>query len=364
MSNLRTYAMPNSTVLRINSDRDFIEIDPYYQRRGDIWTLEKKQLLIDSILNEYDIPKLYFHVLTREYKKTLNINKDCDYAIVDGRQRLEAVWNFMDGSFSLSDDFEYFADSTVNAKGLTYENIAKEYPKLKIRFDSYILPITLIDTEDVELIEDMFSRLNEAVPLNAAEKRNALGGNIAKLIRDIANHEFFRTKVSFNDKRFQYREVSARLIFLEYSMRISKKIIDTKKPYLDKMVIDNRDSNIDSYYYDISVVLDTMNNVFSLNDSLLRSQSIIVVYYLVFKEAIEKNLIHKVLRQNLFSFFSQLNENRKMAGKDITLANFDYLEFDRMSQQGTNDATSIRERTRILSEYLGTREPQQLTHTE
>ena len=42
-----------------------------------------------------------------------------------------------------------------------------------------------------------------------------------------------------------------------------------------------------------------------------------------------------------------------MAEKDITQANFELLEFDRMSQQGTNDADSIKERVRIFGEELG-----------
>ena len=50
-----------STVLYIYSERDGLELDPAYQRLSDIWTLEKKQLLIDSIINGYDIPKFYFH---------------------------------------------------------------------------------------------------------------------------------------------------------------------------------------------------------------------------------------------------------------------------------------------------------------
>ncbi len=67
-------------------------------------------------------------------------------------------------------DFDYLADSKVKAGGLTYQDLATEYPKIKIRFDSYILPVILVETEDNDLIEEMFSRLNEAVPLNAAEK--------------------------------------------------------------------------------------------------------------------------------------------------------------------------------------------------
>jgi hypothetical protein len=61
MKTFRVVGMPNSSLIRIYSERRFIQVDPDYQRMSEIWTLDKRQLLIDSILNEYDIPKLYFH---------------------------------------------------------------------------------------------------------------------------------------------------------------------------------------------------------------------------------------------------------------------------------------------------------------
>ena len=189
MASIKTYPYPNSSILRLNSERELINISPEYQRQGGIWNLEKKQLLIDSILNDYDIPKLYFHSLTSQQK--IDSNTDFDYAIIDGRQRIETIWGFIDGDFPLSEDFAYQADTKVNAAKLTYQDLAKEYPKIKIRFDSYTLPVTLVETEDIDLIEDMFSRLNEAVPLNGAEKRNSFGGPMAKTIREVASHIFF-----------------------------------------------------------------------------------------------------------------------------------------------------------------------------
>ncbi|MEM8488850.1 MAG: DUF262 domain-containing protein, partial [Bacteroidota bacterium] len=180
--------MQNSTILRVNSERDDIDVNPYYQRKGEVWTLQKKQLLIDSIINDYDIPKLYFHKLNGNHTSGGNF----DFSIIDGKQRLEAIWGFIDGRFSISDDFVYLADKAIDAKGMTYSELASRYPKIKIRFDSYILPIILVETDDIDLIEDMFSRLNEAVPLNAAEKRNALGGPMAKAIRQVADTSFFK----------------------------------------------------------------------------------------------------------------------------------------------------------------------------
>lgn len=256
----------------------------------------------------------------------------------------------------MSDDFIYLADESINASGLLYSDLAEKYPKLKIRFDSYNLPIILIETEDYDLIEDMFSRLNEAVPLNAAEKRNALGGEMARIIRELADHSFFISKVKFNNSRYQYREVSARLLFLLYSLHVNKKIIDTKKVFLDKMVTTfKEDQNLDAslYYNEAVEILNLMKNVFQNKDILLRGQANMTIYFLVFKNAKDNSSTDQIIRDKLVNFYKDLDENRKKAENDITEANFDYLEFERMSQQGTNDSVSIRERTKILSDYLG-----------
>ena len=353
MATIKTYPFQNSTILRINSEYDVINTDPEYQRKGGVWTRQKKQLLIDSILNDYDIPKLYFHYYNANQKDENGGNYD--YAIIDGRQRIEAIWEFINGDFPIGEDFEYLADMDVNAKGLTYGDLASEYPKIKVRFDSYLLPIILVETEDVDLIEDMFSRLNEAVPLNAAEKRNALGGPMAAAIRELALHSFFTQKVRFNDNRYQHREVSARLLFLEHILSTTGKLADTKKPFLDRMVSDYNESNDDPSLVlgNAKTILDHMVELFGNKDELLRSQSSVTVYYLTFKKALDSDVLSKITRKGIRSFYDSIAENRRLAEEDITLSNYELLEFERMSQQGTNDAFSIKERTRILCDYLG-----------
>ena len=39
--------------------RNTIDMNPPYQRRGGLWSQTDKAYLIDSILNGYDIPKIY-----------------------------------------------------------------------------------------------------------------------------------------------------------------------------------------------------------------------------------------------------------------------------------------------------------------
>ena len=146
-------------------------MSPDYQRMGGVWTPEKKQLLIDSILNDYDLPKIYFHAFSRDQRKETGYA----YAVIDGRQRLETIWQFIEGRFSLSDDFVYQEDEGISLANLGYSDIASNYPKIKIKFDSFVLPVVGVSTDDQDLIEDMFSRLNEAVPLNATKTERHWG---------------------------------------------------------------------------------------------------------------------------------------------------------------------------------------------
>lgn len=358
MAFIKTYPFQNSTILRINSERDIINTNPEYQRNGGVWNKEKKQLLIDSIINDYDIPKLYFHALSKDQLE--QSNSEFEFAIIDGRQRLETIWSFIDGEFGIAEDFVYFQDPSMDPSGLTYIDLARNFPKLKIRFDSYILPIILVETEDLDLIEDMFSRLNEAVPLNAAEKRNAIGGSMAGVIRNTALHPFFTEKVSFNNNRYQHREVAARLLFLMYSLTTKERIADTKKIFLDKMVHhykDNTNEDPNLIRDLVTPLLDRMCEVFADRDNLLRSQGSITIYFMLFKLGVENQTVNRITRASITRFYEDLRTNRSLAEEDITDANYELLEFERMSQQGTNDAYSIMERTEIMARQIGVLSP-------
>ena len=129
MPNIRISELRNSSVLRVYANKHLIQPDPEYQRMGEVWNLEKRQLLIDTILNDFDMPKLYFHEFAEH--KRLADGSIVKYAVIDGRQRLEAIWRFIEGKFPLAEDFEYFDRPKTQAAGLTYTDLAKSYPHLK-----------------------------------------------------------------------------------------------------------------------------------------------------------------------------------------------------------------------------------------
>lgn len=62
-----------------------IDLDADYQREK-IWTTQQQELLLDSILRDIDIPKIYLV----EAKG----NKQFDYECIDGKQRMTALLRF------------------------------------------------------------------------------------------------------------------------------------------------------------------------------------------------------------------------------------------------------------------------------
>ena len=350
MPSLRISELRNSSILRVYADKGNIQSDPEYQRMGEVWNLEKRQLLIDTILNDFDMPKLYFHAFAET--KRLDDGRIVKYAVIDGRQRLEAIWGFIEGQFPLANDFELFESPDVEAQGLTYADLGKLHPQLKTTIDSYTLPVTTVLTDDQDLIEEMFLRLNEAAPLNAAEKRNAMGGPMADVIRTVAAHPFFANNIPFSNKRYEHREVAAKFLLLTSTGNVG----DTKKAYLDNMVRTFKDKAKEQEAHligqRVKEVLNWANDIFVEHDSLLKTQAMTVIYFQVFKEALDNGWHGIISRHELNRFEERRIVNRRLAEEDIARAEYDLLEFDRMHLQGSNDKTSIEFRVRTLAAFL------------
>ena len=158
--------------------------------------------MIDSILRDFDIPKFYLRKIDR---------KPYNWEILDGQQRLNAIWEFRNDKFPVSDD----ADPVNGHKiaGLLYSDLHYD---LSGSFDSYPLDVVTVDEADISEIEDMFLRLQHGVPLNAAEKRNAIGGDIRDFIHVLAeSHKLMTKSVAFGNTRYSHDELIAQMLLVE-----------------------------------------------------------------------------------------------------------------------------------------------------
>jgi hypothetical protein len=198
---------------------------PSFQR-GEVWSIYQKQLLIDSLLREIDIPKLYFS----EYEKD---GREC-WDIVDGQQRVSAIVSFIKNEFSIKDDAEPVDGYEVAGKMM--KQLSAEIAD-KITDANLDCVHLLNHTEDE--VSDIFVRQNEGADLKAPEKRAGLPGNVPKIILDLSKHKLFSSKeklIDFKDKRRDYEDVCAK-VFDEF---INKQISSLKPDKLRKTYMDNQ----------------------------------------------------------------------------------------------------------------------------
>lgn len=382
--------MPAQTLATWWEERSEIEFEPVYQRKGHIWPLKMKQDLVDTVLNGFDIPKLYVANFTL-LNSTLN-QTGKKFAVIDGKQRLMALFDFFAGNYTLPNTITYYDDPSIDLRGLAYKDLVNNYPRIARRFDNYPLTVVHVVTDDEAKINELFLRLNASKPLTGAEIRNAMLGEVPAAIRELVAHSFWR-KIKFNVLRGQDKNTAAKLLLIEHTGTF----VDTKKTQLDKLVLEahenadataraaggadsfaddeaferstdevlpesadeaevmiaedlvekaeeTEDANITRSAKRVKDELDKLTEIFIDRDPLLSQPSQIPVIYWLVRE-IPSNLLTRVrpfLQQ--FDQDRQANKRRDIDNpdRDMTLVDFEMLA------RSSNDQGSIRGRHGIL----------------
>ena len=227
MPRFRMSQLRANNVLELYQQRHLINLDPPYQRLS-VWDEEKQQRFIDSVINEVDTPKLYFHETTRHSGPSSRFR----FSVIDGKQRLLSLWAFISNELPLPADFVYFDNDSNWAAGLTYDELLSRFPILRARFDGFEVPVVLVEADKDEFIEQLFSRLNIQVPLSAAESRNVLGGPLPLLIRKVGLTPYFRESARIRNDRLQHYDLAAKFIYISHS----DGFVSTKKATLHGFV--------------------------------------------------------------------------------------------------------------------------------
>jgi uncharacterized protein with ParB-like and HNH nuclease domain len=122
---------------KIYKRRDRYKI-PEWQR-GEVWDDDRKQQLIDTILRGWTLPKLYL------FKQS-----DDQFEVVDGQQRLNAIYEFFANDLPLS------AESTIAFGGPYYTDLRAKYSDA---FDDFEIEFYEIEQASEEDIKQFFRRL-------------------------------------------------------------------------------------------------------------------------------------------------------------------------------------------------------------
>jgi hypothetical protein len=166
-------------------DSGAIDTSPRYQRR-ERWKRDKQSALIESFLLNIPVPPVY-----------LSEDAFGRYSIIDGKQRLTAIRDFMRDEFNLLE-----SEAFPELRGHYFSDLPPELANaLQVR--PYIRVVTLLRQSDPELKYQVFIRLNTGgEPLNAQEIRNvAFRGPLNDLIYELSEDEFLHAQLKIRDPR-------------------------------------------------------------------------------------------------------------------------------------------------------------------
>ncbi len=195
---------------RFDAEDKRIILDSDFQRE-DVWNNDRKAELVESVLMGLPLPIFYF-----------NQDKYGKLIVIDGRQRLTALFEFMDDKFALN-----------KLKVLPEENKKKFSdlsPYMRSRIEDYQIQAHVIMPPTPDRLKfDIFDRVNRGgMQLNKQEIRNALyQGAATKLLKELAESDIFReaTGNAFaNEKRMKDKYLLTRFIAI-YLLR-NKRLLD------------------------------------------------------------------------------------------------------------------------------------------
>ncbi|MER7137439.1 DUF262 domain-containing protein [Streptomyces sp. NPDC000341] len=151
--------------------RQLLNLTPPYQRRS-VWNQQYREYFIETIMLGYPAPAIFLH-------EDIRSDGTAHYNVVDGKQRLTAIFEFIAGNFAIAEDSaleryqgKYFStlDDTIKKSFWTYQFLVEYLP-----------------TTDEATLNNVFDRINRNVAkLTKQELRHAkFDGRFARATEDM-----------------------------------------------------------------------------------------------------------------------------------------------------------------------------------
>ncbi len=241
--------------------KKIIDLAPKYQRRFR-WDDGRKSKLIESFLMNVPIPPIF-----------LNEDDYGKYSVIDGKQRLSAVNDYLTGKLVLN-NLEIFKD----LNGLNFFDLPNEFQNsLKIRAN--IRAIIILRQSDKDIKYEVFQRLNTGgVKLNAQEIRNSafpgiLNDQILELSVSRGFHKMLGIKSKTKSKIFQEMK-DAELVLRFFALKdYWSKYAGGLKNTLDSFLDDNQsmpEKDVDKLVNQFKENLEKVTIVFGLDGAFRR----------------------------------------------------------------------------------------------
>lgn len=305
---------------KIYKRRDRYDIPDW--QRTKVWSRPKKQRLIDSILRGWKLPKFYFLRTSKEPE---------EFEVVDGQQRLQAIFEFFDNDLPLS------KESQATYGGEFYRDLSDE---LTDRFDDFEIEYDQIEEASDEELKEFFQRLQEGLPLNASEKLNAVHSNLRDFVKELSEHTFLKAKTAVSAHRYGHFDIVAKVAAIEVEglgggLRFDdiKSVFEAYKSFSPNSAAARR----------VKDTFDALDRIFPVKQPLLRNRTIVQSFATLIARFVESGGIkgqEAALRDFFERFLTELARQVEL-GPEAT--DLEYVRFQRTVNANIKAGPQIRQ---------------------
>jgi hypothetical protein len=318
-----------------------IDLDADYQR-DKIWSRKNQEDLLDSIIKNIDIPKLY---LAR-----VKGSENFDYECIDGKQRMTTLLSFLKPEQNEKNPLVV----RIAGDKYTYRRLKKELPNLAKKVEEFELTFVIYpEVDDEEFLSDTFRRLQLGVRLNAGELLKTYTGTIRDFIySEMGKDAPFLRYTSLSEKRFSRQLTLAQICINSFSKSETGEFIRARYDDLGDFFKDKYDLEDDNEnLVRIREVLRTMDRQFGERAGDISSRAIAVSAYLFVEDLYLKEEVDSVLSFVAFyiRLLNEIKNNLKLLSKFREPTNKAILEdFQKYISQASVEPYAIKRRHLFL----------------
>ena len=336
-------------------DEGKLIVDDTYQRRS-VWSEKDKVRLIETILLQLVIPELFFWKADTDPETGISTTH-----IVDGQQRIKAIYSFINNEFKLKPQYVLDEGSKEKYANKYFKDLDTETRKTFWNYQLMIIEIDSAATRDD--IITMFNRLNLTdYNLNDQEKRNSVSGEFAALAREISDNPLWDEKRLFTGpdvKRMKDVEFCASIILLYRKGIIDQTDQSALNQAYEELQVGYKDAEQDKEA--VCAAIETIATFFisdNVTKFLRRKAQLYTLFSVVFYMQRENIAVEQCQKDRLEYFvklYSVFNNDMDLSGEisDSEKILFDWLKkYKLASSEGLNKHTNRMIRYNVMKDFL------------
>ena len=297
-------------------------------QRGFVWENKRKSLLIHSMIMGYPIPPLYA------------AKADGGYDVLDGKQRCNAIYEFMNDMFELEDVPEVVVANEageleeVDINTLKFSEMEEQ---LQDAVKDYQIQMHYFEDITPDEISEMFFRLNNGKAMTAIELTRCKAQSM-DTIKEIGEHELFKNALTEKALAKYTNEdivVKSYVLLHEEEPSLETKFI---RPYMEHIEFTEEDVN------QLKQVFDRILSVHGLIEEKKIAKRLLTRTHMIsIMPVVWKSIVEEISEQDFAEWFCNFFAGTRSASIDQSYNDY--------AGSGSAKSTSVKRRLEAIDRH-------------